>query len=175
MEDLRYPIGKFVFEGMSSQQREHWINELEQFPQLLKSAAASLSDEQLDTPYRTGGWTIRQLVHHLADASMHGFTRFKLALTENNPTIKPFNPDSWANLIDAANASIAPSLLMVEGIYVRWVQVLRSMQAADFTKQFYHPERGSQIQLSYFLGFSAWHVMHHLTQINNAKLRKNWN
>ncbi|MEF2248454.1 MULTISPECIES: YfiT family bacillithiol transferase [unclassified Paenibacillus] len=174
MEDLRYPIGKFAFEGMSSQQREQWINDLEQFPKLLKDAVAGLNDKQLDTPYRTGGWTIRQLVHHLADASMNGFTRFKLALTENNPTIKPFNPDSWANLIDGANASISPSLLMVEGIYVRWVQLLRSMQTTDFAKQFYHPERGSQIRLSYFLGFSAWHVMHHLTQITNAKLRKDW-
>lgn len=174
MDQLRYPIGKFMFEGMTPQQRERWIEELEQLPAQLKLAIKGLDDEQLDSPYRTGGWTIRQVVHHVADASMNSFSRFKLALTESNPTIKPFKEDGWANTADVLEAPTDTSIAIVEGIYSRMSLLLRSMEGQDYLKQFYHPEKGSQVGLAYFLGFVVWHGKHHIAHITNLRERMGW-
>lgn len=173
MDKLRYPIGRYAYEGMTAKQKDEWIADIERLPGQLRQALEGLNDEQLDTPYRSGGWTARQVAHHLADASMNCFSRFKLALTEKNPTIKPFNEESWAETADSLNASPQVSLAIVEGIYARWVLLLRSMERADFDKQFYHPEKGSQIGLAYFLGFVAWHGKHHVGHINIVKERTN--
>lgn len=174
MGELRYPIGRYSFEGMTVKHREQWIAELAKLPEQLKAAIAGLDDEQLDTPYRSGGWTVRQVVHHIADSSMNCFSRFKLALTEANPTIKPFNEERWAETADSLQASTDVSVAIVEGIYARWVLLLRSMEASDFNKMFYHPEKGSQIGLAYFLGFVTWHGKHHVAHITSLRERMDW-
>ncbi|MBD2871455.1 YfiT family bacillithiol transferase [Paenibacillus arenilitoris] len=174
MDKLRYPIGRYSYEGMTVKQRELWIADVENLPAQLKAALAGLDEEQLDTPYRSGGWTVRQVVHHIADAAMNCYSRFKLALTESNPTIKPFNEERWAETADSLHASTELSVAIIEGIYARWTLLLRSMQASDFDKMFYHPEKGSQIGLAYFLGFVAWHGKHHVAQIASLRERKDW-
>ncbi|MDQ6420834.1 putative metal-dependent hydrolase [Paenibacillus sp. LHD-117] len=174
MEQLRYPIGRYQFEGMNPAQREKWMTQIEQLPAQLRAALDGLTEEQLDTPYRTGGWTIRQVTHHLADAGMNCFTRFKLALTESNPTIKPFDESLWAETPDSLKASPEISLAMIEALYARWSLLLRSMERSQFDREFYHPERGSQLKLSYFLGFVAWHGRHHLSHITNLRERMDW-
>ncbi|MEK3884416.1 YfiT family bacillithiol transferase [Paenibacillus sp. PL2-23] len=174
MEQLRYPIGKYSFEGMTAAQQREWIREVEALPALLKAAIEGLDDEQLDTPYRTGGWTIRQVVHHVADAAMNCFSRFKLALTENNPTIKPFNEEGWAETEDSLKVAPEVSLAIVDGVHRRWSVLLHAMERSDFDKQFYHPEKGSQLKLSWFLGFVAWHGKHHVAHITSLRERMDW-
>ncbi|RJE90560.1 putative metal-dependent hydrolase [Paenibacillus sp. 1011MAR3C5] len=174
MEQLRYPNGKFLFEGMSAVQMEKWISEVEKLPGELRAAIEGLDDEQLDTHYRTGGWTVRQVVHHLADASMNMFSRFKLALTESNPTIKPFDEDRWVNTADSLRAAPDSSLLIIDGLHTRTSQLLRSLERADFEKQFYHPEKGSQMKLSFLLAYMAWHGSHHVAHIMSLRERMEW-
>ncbi|REK76388.1 YfiT family bacillithiol transferase [Paenibacillus paeoniae] len=174
MEQLRFPNGKFVFEGMSTVQMEQWINEVEKLPGELRAAIEGLDDEQLDVPYRTGGWTARQIVHHLADANMNMFSRFKLALTESNPTIKPFNEERWVITADTLNASPVTSLLIIDGLHARTSLLLRSMERPDFEKQFYHPEKGSQMKLSSLLAYMAWHGRHHVSHILSLRERMEW-
>ncbi|RIX49932.1 putative metal-dependent hydrolase [Paenibacillus nanensis] len=174
MDQLRYPVGTYTFEGMTAAQQDKWIREVAELPGQLRSAIEGLTDEQLDTPYRTGGWTVRQVVHHLADAAMNCYTRFKLALTESNPTVKPFDEEGWAGTADSLDAPPGLSLMIVDGVYARWELLLRSMQRADFEKQFYHPGMGKQLKLSYFLGFVAWHGRHHVAHITSLRERMNW-
>lgn len=174
MEQLRYPIGRYQFEGMNNAQRDKWIAEVEALPAGLRAALDGLNDEQLDTPYRRGGWTIRQVTHHLADAGMNCFTRFKLALTESNPTIKPFDEGPWSELPDVMKAPPEVSLAIIDGLYARWSLLLRGMEREQFEREFYHPEQGMQIKLSYFLGFVAWHGRHHLAHITNLRERMEW-
>ncbi|WP_424765862.1 YfiT family bacillithiol transferase [Paenibacillus sp. sgz302251] len=174
MDKLRYPIGRYSFEGMTAKHREQWISDIEKLPSQLRAAIADLDDSQLDTAYRSGGWTVRQVVHHIADAAMNSFSRFKLAITEANPTIKPFHEERWAETADSLQASPEVSLAIIEGIYARWVLLLRSMTTADFEKMFYHPEKGSQMGLAYFLGFVSWHGRHHVAQITSLRERKDW-
>lgn len=174
MEQLRYPNGRFQFEGMTTVQMEKWIGEVEKLPAELRAAIDGLSDEQLDTPYRTGGWTVRQVVHHIADASMNMFSRFKLALTESNPTIKPFNEDRWVATADSERAAPELSLVIIDGLHARAALLLRSMERADFEKQFYHPEKGSQMKLSLLLAYMAWHGRHHAAHIASLRERMEW-
>lgn len=174
MDKLRYPIGRYSFEGMTVKHREQWIADMENLPSQLAAVLADLDENQLDTSYRSGGWTVRQVVHHIADASMNSFSRFKLALTEPNPTIKPFKEERWAETADSLNAPVHASVSIIEGIYARWVLLLRSMEAVDFEKMFYHPEKGSQIGLANFLGFVSWHGRHHVAQIRSLRERKDW-
>lgn len=174
MEQLRYPIGKFMFEGMSAAQMEKWISEIEKLPGEIRAAIDGLDDKQLDTPYRTGGWTVRQVVHHLADAGLNCFSRFKLALTESNPTIKPFDEEPWANTADSLDAAPDISLLIMDGLHARMTLLLRSMERSDFEKQFYHPGQGSQLKLSFLLAFAAWHGRHHVAHITSLRERMEW-
>lgn len=174
MEQFRYPIGRYTFEGMTTAQKDKWIVEVEMLPAQLRAALDGLNAEQLDTAYRLGGWTVRQVAHHIADAGINSFSRFKLALTESNPTIKPFDEERWAITADSMTASPDASLIIVDGIYTRWLLLLRSMERSDFEKQFYHPGEGSQLKLSYFLGFAAWHGMHHVAHITSLRERMDW-
>ncbi|MCR8656112.1 YfiT family bacillithiol transferase [Paenibacillus endoradicis] len=174
MEKVTYPIGRFVFEGMTAVQKQEWIEQIEKYPTLLKATVEGFSQEQLDTPYRTGGWTVRQVVHHVADFSTNVLTRFKLALTENNPTIKPFLEEKWALLSDTRSMPIEPSLSIIDGTYARLFVLLKSMSSAEFERQFYHPEKGAQISLKAFLCFTKWHSFHHLAHIQALKERNNW-
>ncbi|MFD2116918.1 YfiT family bacillithiol transferase [Paenibacillus yanchengensis] len=171
MEDLRYPIGKFEYIGMSVIQRTEWIEVLEQFPNRLEQEVAKMTETQLDTPYRPDGWTMRQVIHHLADALMNSYIRFKLAMTESNPTIKPFDPDGWVNTVDSRYGAVASSVAIIQGVTTKLVHLLRGMEQTDFHRQFYHPERGSQVKLAYFLGWTAWHVEHHLAHITSGLQR----
>jgi uncharacterized damage-inducible protein DinB len=174
MEDLRYPVGKFVFDkDVTPEKRRAWINEIAELPLKVRQATAGLSPEQLDTPYRDGGWTVRQVVHHLADSHMNSFTRFKLALTETNPQIKAYDQDAWAKTADGARPDIEHSLRFLEGLHSRWVILLSSMQPADFERTFVHPEDGVRT-LDRTLQTYAWHCRHHVAHITALRSRKGW-
>jgi hypothetical protein len=173
--DPRYPIGRYAPpEKIRKSQRTAWRREIRQLPRLLKAEVASLTDEQLDTVYREGGWTLRQVVHHLADSHMNAFIRFRLALTEDNPTIKPYKQDEWSKLDDSRSAAIAPSLLIIRGLHARWNVLLKSMKNEDWSRTFTHPETQRQQALDFTLGMYAWHGNHHLAHIRALKNRMNW-
>ena len=170
--DLRYPIGRYQApETISAAQRSVWIEQIAQLPANLSKAVTGLTDAQLDTPYRPGGWTVRQVVHHLPDSHMNSYTRFRLALTEDSPLIKPYEEAAWAELSDARTAPIAPSLLLLDGLHARFVMLLRSLSEGDFARTFRHPELGAK-RLDWTLGLYAWHSLHHVAQINRLKLNQ---
>ncbi|HUY12176.1 MAG TPA: putative metal-dependent hydrolase [Terriglobia bacterium] len=173
--DLRYPVGKFHWqeEKLTFAQREHLISEIEQAPARLRAAVAGLSDAQLDTPYRESGWTVRQVVHHLADSHINAYIRFRLALTEQEPQIKPYNQDDWAKLVDARTAPIELSLRLLESLHQRWVLLLKSMTGDDFARTLRHPEQGV-VGLDRNLAIYAWHGRHHVAQINSLRERSGW-
>lgn len=175
MEELRYPIGRYE-ESPSVSPRDiaRWIDEIEALPANVRSTVSGLTDDQLDTPYRDGGWTVRQLIHHIADSHLNAYTRFKLGLTEDTPTIKPYQQDDWAKLPDS-EMPIAVSLDMLESIHKRWVKVLKSMDGEQLNREIYHPEYDKIIVLKSFIGNYAWHGKHHLAHITNLKKRKDWN
>ncbi|WP_078379929.1 YfiT family bacillithiol transferase [Sutcliffiella halmapala] len=173
MTDLRYPIGPFKLEkNPTIETIESWIKEIEITPANLKEAVKDLSEEQLDTPYRQGGWTVRQVVHHLADSHMNSYIRFKLALTEDNPTIKPYMEDKWAELPDS-KLPIDISLSLLESLHARWITLLRSMQPADFEKTFQHPELGA-VKLAVNIAIYEWHGRHHIAHITSLRERFGW-
>jgi uncharacterized damage-inducible protein DinB len=173
-QDLRYPVGKFLpAVSISPKDREDWLLEIEALPSRLRAAVADLSDAQLDTPYRDGGWTVRQVVHHFADSHLNSYTRFRLALTEDNPTIRPYAEALWADLADARTAPIDLSMQLLDGLHSRWVLLIRSFSDADFDKTFRHPERG-EMRLDQNLALYAWHCRHHLAHINGLRERNGW-
>jgi uncharacterized damage-inducible protein DinB len=164
MSDLQYPIGRFTFpESTTAEQRQTWIQEIARAPQELRAAVAGLSQEQLDTPYRPGGWTVRQVAHHVPDSHMNAFIRFKLALTEDQPTIKPYDEARWAVLADAA-LPIDPSLDLLAALHIRWVRLLQTMSELDYQRTFVHPESGVW-RLDQCLAQYAWHGRHHTGHI----------
>ncbi|MGH9396611.1 MAG: YfiT family bacillithiol transferase [Terriglobia bacterium] len=172
--DARYPVGKFKWEGkLSYAQREHLIGEIAGAPARLREAVAGLSDAQLDTPYREGGWTVRQVVHHLADSHLNAYVRFRLALTENGPQIKPYDQTKWAELADARTAPVELSLTLLDSMHARWVLLLKSLEAADFGRTLLHPERGA-MTLDQNLAMYAWHGWHHLGHITSLRERMGW-
>ena len=174
MTNLSYPIGRFKFETeISDEQRHQFIAEIEKAPEHLRTAVSGLSSEQLDTPYRPGGWTVRQVVHHLADSHLNAYTRFKLALTEEEPTIKPYDQAGWAELADGRTASHEISLSLLEWLHRRWVVLLNSMTPTDFSRTFRHPESGV-LTLIQTLSLYAWHGRHHIAHISTLRQRMNW-
>lgn len=168
--DLRYPIGPFTYEA--AYPIDKWIKEIEELPTLLRAAAGDLDDEQLDTPYRPGGWTVRQVVHHVADSHMNSYTRFKLALTEDTPTIKPYMEEKWAELPDS-QLPVGISLTLLEALHTRWVHVLRSLHTTDLEKAFYHPDTGAT-KLKTAIALYAWHGKHHTAHITALSNRLGW-
>ncbi|MFC0270835.1 YfiT family bacillithiol transferase [Metabacillus herbersteinensis] len=175
MEDLRYPIGKFEAPiEIRHSDRQKWIEVLVETPRLLKEATSDLTNEQLDTTYRPGGWTVRQVVHHLADSHMNSFIRFKLSLTENVPVIKPYNESEWAGLNDSIDADVQLSINLLYSLHARWVILLKAMTDQDFTKAFFHPETQVKTNLHTALGMYAWHSQHHLAHITSLRKRQNW-
>ncbi|MDR7002648.1 YfiT family bacillithiol transferase [Neobacillus niacini] len=171
--DLRYPVGKFHFEGeITSELIEGWIKEIDETPALLRAAVADLQEEQLDTPYRQGGWTVRQVIHHLADSHINSYVRFKLALTEQNPVIKPYHEDQWAKLPDY-ELPVDVSLKLLDSLHLRWVELLKSLSKADHEKTFFHPESG-EVSLGVNIGLYAWHCRHHLAHITSLRSRLGW-
>ena len=172
-QDLRYPIGRFApVAASTSAIRAEQIETLRQLPERLRAAVSGLSDAQLDTPYREGGWTVRQVVHHLADSHSNSYIRFKLALTEDWPTVKPYDQEAWARLADSREP-IAGSLAWVEGLHGRWVALLQSLGEDDFQKGFNHPEMGRQT-LAASLALYAWHSRHHTAHIAGLRQRQGW-
>ncbi|MHA7966790.1 YfiT family bacillithiol transferase [Paenibacillus sp. CAU 1782] len=169
----RYPIGKFSVSGeITLQQRGQWINEIKELSAKLKEAVHGLSNEQLDLHYRDGGWTVRQVVHHLADSHMNSFIRFKLALTEENPTIKPYYEERWAELMDSSRAEVELSLSLLDLLHKRWAILLEAMSESDYKRHFVHPESGAVIKLDYNLGLYAWHGNHHVAHITSLRRKQ---
>jgi len=174
-DQLRYPIGKFSKPAeISSGDIKNWIKEIESLPAELKDALNLLKSEQLNTTYRPEGWTLLQVVHHLADSHMNSYMRFKLALSENSPVIKPYLEDKWAEFEDGKNASVEISLMLLQSLHSRWVLFLRSLNDEDFEKGFIHPEHGRKILLKEAVGLYAWHGKHHLNHILKTKKINGW-
>jgi hypothetical protein len=175
MEDLRYPIGNFDYSkgANTAEERKQLIDTIAEVPERLKQALVNLTGKQLDTPYREGGWTVRQLTHHLADSHMNAYVRYKLALTEDNPTIKPYNEAAWAELADSRVTPIDVSLALVENLHARWVVLLRSLKPADWERTLTHPEMGL-MSLGKMLSMYAWHGAHHVAHITGLRQRRQW-
>ena len=172
--DLSFPIGRFEWTGPSSvNQRNRFIDEIAAAPTRLRTSIAGLSTEQLDTPYRPGGWTVRQVVHHVPESHMNSYIRFKLALTEDAPTIKPYDEARWAELADVRVTPLEVSLTLLQSLHERWVTLLRTLSEADFSRQFKHPDIGV-ISLDRNLALYAWHGKHHVAHITSLRDRMNW-
>lgn len=171
--DLRYPIGPFNPVAETTEAIDAAVRDIEALPVALRAAIAGLSDRQLDTPYRPAGWTVRQVVHHVADSHMNGFTRTKLAITETNPTIKPYDEAKWATLADT-RLPIDISLTIIDGIHQRWVQVLRSLGAEQFGRTFVHPEHGRTMTVGYQAQDYGWHGRHHVAHVTALRQREGW-
>ncbi|QBO59137.1 YfiT family bacillithiol transferase [Chryseobacterium salivictor] len=174
-EYKKYPIGKFEEpQKITDQDIDRHIKTLNDFPARLKNLVQNWDTDQLDTQYRTGGWTIRQLINHLSDSSMNSYTRFKFALTEDNPTIKTYNEQQWAELQDSFSIDVKPAFQMLKGIHKRWVYELKSLTNKEYESTFHHPDQNRDITLKENLAFCAWHCDHHFAHINNLKLENNW-
>ncbi len=173
--DLRYPIGDFAWKGRSTPaDRRRYIAAIAQTPARLRRAVKGLSPEQLDTPYRPAGWTVRQVAHHVPDSHMNAYVRFKLALTEDEPTIKPYEEARWAELADTRETPLETSLSLLDSLHRRWVVLLRSMQPADFARTFRHPQYGKTLTLDWALAMYAWHGAHHTAHITGLRERMGW-
>ena len=170
-QDLRYPIGRFQWEdNLSEARRGEMIGQIAETPAKVRAAVKGLTEQQFDTPYREGGWTVRQLVHHLADSHMNAYVRFKLALTEDEPTIKTYEQERWAETIDSRTAPPEISLSLLDGLHHRWAMLLRAMKPEDFARRFKHPELG-ELTLEKLLGVYAWHGRHHTAHITGLRER----
>ncbi|MGO9863941.1 MAG: YfiT family bacillithiol transferase [Terriglobales bacterium] len=174
MSDPRYPIGKFSFSGpLTEEQRQQCLTDIEQAPDRLRTSLHGLSNQQLDTPYRDGGWTLRQVAHHIADSHMNSYVRFKLALTEDDPTIKTYMENLWAELPEAKHAPIDVSLALVDSLHQRWILMLRGFTEAEWKRTFRHPEMGP-MTLEKTLALYAWHGRHHVAHITSLRKQMGW-
>lgn len=174
MDDLRYPVGKLSYDNeVTPGKRTAWVRQIAETPAAMRSALRGLTDAQLDTPYRPAGWTLRQVAHHVPDSHMNAFVRFKLALTEDNPTIKPYNESEWAKLADVKLTPVETSLEILDALHRRWVLLLESMQPEDFARPLLHPENGP-MTLDRLLQMYAWHGRHHVGHITSLRQRENW-
>jgi hypothetical protein len=172
--DLKYPIGKFEKpHPPTGDQRKHTIEGIAGAPEHLRAAVKGLTEQQLDTPYRPGGWTVRQVVHHLADSHMNAYVRFRLGLTEVEPVVKPYDEKLWAELPDARTAPIEPSLAIMDAIHGRWVALMHETREIDYTRGIKHPERGL-MTLDEQLAMYEWHARHHIAHITGLRKRMNW-
>jgi hypothetical protein len=174
MTDPRYPIGEFKYEGPTTpEKRRELLHQIEQAPGRLRAAVKALTDQQLDTPYRPEGWTVRQVAHHVPDSHLNAYVRFKLALTEVEPTIKPYAEDRWAQLADTQATPVEVSLALLDSLHDRWVRLLRSLKPEDWKRTFRHPELGL-ISLEKNLALYAWHGRHHVAHITSLRERNGW-
>lgn len=172
--DLRFPIGPFSFAGtLSDSDRQTLIDVIAATPEKMRAAVAGLSEEQLDTEYRPGGWTVRQVVHHVPESHLNSYTRFKLAITEDEPVIKSYFEDRWAKLDDARTSPVELSLDLLDALHRRWVWFLRSLQPSDFQRTFRHPELGV-VSLDRNVALYAWHGRHHVAHITSLRERMGW-
>lgn len=175
INDARYPIGHFEPQPYSNMLKTKWLRDIKFLPADLELAIQSFDEYQLDTPYREGGWTVKQLVHHIADSHMNAYMRFKLALTEDNPTIKTYEEKEWANLADVSSVPVNVSVTLLHALHRRWLGAIENLTEEQFTnRHIYHPEQKKQISLWYLLGMYAWHSRHHLAHIIKLKEQKGW-
>jgi len=175
LEALKFPIGKYKKpESLTPSILQDYIKDIQSFPTRLREAVLSLTEAQLDTPYRPEGWTVRQVVHHCADSHMNSLIRFKLALTEESPIIKPYYEERWAELADSKTMPIEASLGLLEGLHQRWIVLLQSLSESELKRNFIHPEHGKSFRLDENMGVYAWHCNHHLAHITALKTRMQW-
>jgi len=172
--DPRFPIGKYEQQPFSTKQKDEWIRDIKFLPQALENAVLNLDEGQLNTPYRDGGWSSKQVVHHVADSHMNAYIRFKLGLTEDNPTIKPYEQEPWSELADTRNLPINISLTLLHALHIRWVEILNNMKDEDFNRTVVHPEYQKTMTLWYLLGMYAWHSRHHTAHITSLREKKGW-
>lgn len=166
MHNLKYPIGEYVYpENVDEDQIKTWVDSLENFPQQLIDVTATLTEEQLETHYRPDGWTVRQVIHHIADSHINAYTRVKLTLTEENPTVRPYDEVAWAELPEAKNGDIKLSINIIKAIHQRLVITLRSIDFTTYNRKYTHPAANQQLTLGYLVGNYAWHGQHHLAHI----------
>lgn len=175
LEKLKYPIGKFEFPiEFTSEYLSDKIKEIESFPERLEKETLHLTNEQLDTPYRPDGWTVRQVIHHCAESHMNCYMRIKWALTENNPVIKAYDETLWSELPDNLRMPIEPTLVLLKGLHSRLAYIMRNLSKSDLEKSFIHPENNSEYKIKQLIGTYAWHGNHHLAHITTLKKFKDW-
>ena len=174
MDDLSYPIGKYIEQPFSQQQLKEWLLDIEVLPKALEYSITNLDALQLEEPYRLGGWNSREVVHHVADSHINAFMRFKLALTEDNPTIKPYNQQAFTELSDVKNIPINVSLTLLHALHARMLEVLKNIKDDEWNRTIVHPEYGKQMSIWYLLGQYAWHGKHHTAHINKLRERMCW-
>ncbi len=174
MNDPRYPIGKpDLKQQFTPDERGVLLDQIAGAPSALRKAASGLTAQQLDTPYRDGGWTVRQVVHHVPDSHLNAYIRTKLALTENEPTIKPYDEAAWAKLVDSRDTPVEVSLAIFDNVHQRWLTLLRSMSDGDFARTFRHPEHGVRT-IDWMVGLYAWHGRHHTAHVTSLRERMGW-
>ncbi|HYJ80818.1 MAG TPA: bacillithiol transferase BstA [Longimicrobiaceae bacterium] len=174
MDDPRYPVGRFdVEEAVTPERRAEWLRQVEEAPARLRAAVDGLSDEQLDTPYRDGGWTVRQVLHHLPDSHLNAYVRIKLGLTEEVPAIKTYEEGRWAELPDSRDTPPEVSLVLLEALHARWMVLLRALGQAEWARTFRHPEWG-EMSLGKALAQYAWHGRHHVAHVTRLRERMGW-
>ncbi len=174
-DELRYPIGRFEPKpSYTSAEVAQGIDTIASTPTRLADAVRGLTDAKLDTPYRDGGWTVRQVVHHVPDSALNAYIRMKLALTEEKPTIKPYDENRWSELHDAKRAPVELSLRLFDCVVERWVVLLRSLSAKDLAREFFHPELNANVPLERLIAMYAWHGEHHTAHIRALRARKGW-
>ena len=173
-EELRYPIGKYEPKPFSEEQKEEWLADIKFLPNILENTLSNLDEQQIHTPYREGGWTVHQLVHHIADSHMNAYCRFKLGYTEENPTIRPYEEKAWATTADVQMLPINISLTLLHALHQRWSTFLESLTNADWQRTVVHPEHGKQFTLWHLVGMYSWHGRHHTAHITSLKERMGW-
>jgi hypothetical protein len=174
-DDLRYPAGKYTFDpDVTPATRARSIAAIRDAPALLRSAVKGLTDAQLNTPYRPGGWTVRQVVHHVPESHMNSYIRFKLGITEDRPTIKPYDEDAWAKLPDIGRAPVEASLALLDALHQRWVALLETMAPEQFARTVFHPEHKKELSLDWLLQLYAWHGKHHTAHVTGLRARERW-
>ena len=169
--DLRYPIGQYEPQPFSEKQLQNWLIDIQYLPQHVENAVVNLDAVHLQTPYREGGWTIQQLIHHVADSHLNAYIRFKLALTEDNPTIKPYDEAAWANLKDTEEIPINVSLTLLHALHIRWLSVIRAIKPEEWNRTVFHPGSNKEMTVWYLLGLYAWHGRHHTAHITAWRKR----
>ena len=169
-----YPIGKYEPKEFSHAQKQVWLTDLKFLPGLLENALLNLDEAQIQTPYRDGGWTVQQLVHHVADSHINAYCRFKLGLTELNPTIRPYDQDAWASLNDTQNLPVNISITLLHALHARWYAFLKDLPDEAWERTIFHPEQKKEISLWHLLGMYAWHGLHHVAHITGLRERMGW-
>jgi uncharacterized damage-inducible protein DinB len=172
--DLRYPIGPYEPQPFSENLKEQWLADIRFLPNAIEAAVQNLDESQLQTPYREEGWTVHQLVHHVADSHMNAIIRFKLGYTEDNPTIRPYDEKRWATTADTLHLPINISITLLYALHQRWYEFLKSFTAEDWKRTVVHPEHNKQFTLWHLLGMYSWHSRHHTAHITGLRERKGW-